>query len=94
MQRAVGLFHGTRGRALAEMPHARDHPASEQLEVPPREIGRQGGELQQADEVTEAYLALGLEQEAQKNAAVLGYNFPSSDWYEDSYALLNGGASQ
>jgi outer membrane protein assembly factor BamD len=42
--------------------------------------------------LTEAYLALGLEQEAQKNAAVLGYNFPSSDWYEDSYALLNGGA--
>jgi outer membrane protein assembly factor BamD len=44
--------------------------------------------------LTEAYLALGLEQEAQKNAAVLGYNFPSSDWYEDSYALLNGGAIQ
>jgi outer membrane protein assembly factor BamD len=41
--------------------------------------------------LTEAYLALGLEQEAQKNAAVLGYNFPSSEWYQDSYALLNGG---
>jgi outer membrane protein assembly factor BamD len=44
--------------------------------------------------LTEAYLALGLEQEAQKNAAVLGYNFPGSQWYLDSYALLNGGASQ
>jgi outer membrane protein assembly factor BamD len=42
--------------------------------------------------LTEAYLSLGLEQEAQKNAAVLGYNFPSSQWYQDSYALLNGGA--
>jgi outer membrane protein assembly factor BamD len=42
--------------------------------------------------LTEAYLALGLQQEAQKNAAVLGYNFPSSEWYQDSYALLNGGA--
>jgi outer membrane protein assembly factor BamD len=41
--------------------------------------------------LTEAYLALGLQQEAQKNAAVLGYNFPSSEWYQDSYALLNGG---
>ena len=41
--------------------------------------------------LTEAYLALGLEQEAQKNAAVLGYNFPSSEWYQDSYGLLNGG---
>jgi outer membrane protein assembly factor BamD len=43
--------------------------------------------------LTEAYLALGLQQEAQKNAAVLGYNFPGSEWYMDSYALLNGGAS-
>jgi outer membrane protein assembly factor BamD (BamD/ComL family) len=25
---------------------------------------------------------------------VLGYNFPSSEWYEDSYALLNGGLAQ
>ncbi|HEX6114589.1 MAG TPA: outer membrane protein assembly factor BamD [Geminicoccaceae bacterium] len=44
--------------------------------------------------LTEAYLALGLQQEAQKNAAVLGYNFPGSEWYMDSYALLNGGTSQ
>jgi outer membrane protein assembly factor BamD len=42
--------------------------------------------------LTEAYLALGLDEEAQRNAAVLGYNFPSSEWYQDSYALLNGGA--
>jgi len=44
--------------------------------------------------LTEAYLALGLFEEAQKNAAVLGYNFPSSPWYQDSYALLNGGLAQ
>jgi outer membrane protein assembly factor BamD len=44
--------------------------------------------------LTEAYLSLGLEQEAQKNAAVLGYNFPSSQWYQDSYGLLNGGMVQ
>jgi outer membrane protein assembly factor BamD len=44
--------------------------------------------------MTECYLALGLDQEAQKNAAVLGYNFPSSPWYLDSYALMNGGTSQ
>jgi hypothetical protein len=25
---------------------------------------------------------------------VLGYNFPSSQWYLDSYALLNGGPNQ
>ncbi|MGH6913242.1 MAG: outer membrane protein assembly factor BamD [Geminicoccales bacterium] len=40
--------------------------------------------------LTEAYLALGIEQEAKRTAAVLGYNFPNSPWYVDSYALLTG----
>jgi outer membrane protein assembly factor BamD len=40
--------------------------------------------------LTEAYLALGVEPEAQQTAAVLGYNFPNSPWYVDSYALLTG----
>lgn len=38
--------------------------------------------------LTEAYLALGLVEEAQRSAAVLGHNFPGSEWYVDSYALL------
>ncbi len=40
--------------------------------------------------LTEAYLALGVPEEARKVAAVLGYNYPSSRWYQDSYALING----
>jgi outer membrane protein assembly factor BamD len=40
--------------------------------------------------LTEAYMALGVTDEARRNAAVLGYNFPGSRWYEDSYALING----
>ncbi|NWG45727.1 MAG: outer membrane protein assembly factor BamD [Alphaproteobacteria bacterium] len=40
--------------------------------------------------LVEAYLALGVPGEAQTAAAVLGYNFPGSEWYEDSYALLKG----
>ncbi len=40
--------------------------------------------------LTEAYLALGVIDEAQASAAVLGYNFPGSEWYLDSYALLTG----
>lgn len=39
--------------------------------------------------LTEAYLALGITDEAQTAAAVLGYNYPGSEWYEDSYALLD-----
>jgi outer membrane protein assembly factor BamD len=38
--------------------------------------------------LTEAYMALGIKEEAQTAAAVLGYNFPNSKWYKDSYALL------
>ncbi len=38
--------------------------------------------------LTESYMALGIKEEAQTAAAVLGYNFPNSKWYKDSYALL------
>lgn len=38
--------------------------------------------------LTEAYMALGITNEAQTAAAVLGHNFPDSQWYKDSYALL------
>ena len=37
--------------------------------------------------LVEAYTALGLIDEARKSAAVLGYNYPASDWYKDSYTL-------
>lgn len=38
--------------------------------------------------LVEAYLELGLVEEAAQNAAVLGYNYPGSDWYRDSYRLF------
>jgi outer membrane protein assembly factor BamD len=38
--------------------------------------------------LTESYMALGIKQEAQTAAAVLGHNFPDSRWYKDAYALL------
>jgi outer membrane protein assembly factor BamD len=41
--------------------------------------------------LTESYFALGLAQEAQNSAAVLGHNFPDSQWYKDSYKLLQTG---
>ena len=40
--------------------------------------------------LTESYLAIGLEDEARKSAAVLGHNFPGTDWYEDAYRLVKG----
>jgi outer membrane protein assembly factor BamD len=41
--------------------------------------------------LVEVNLALGIVQEAQTAAAVLGHNFPQSRWYKDSYALLQKG---
>jgi outer membrane protein assembly factor BamD len=41
--------------------------------------------------LTESYMALGLANEAQAAASVLGHNFPDSQWYVDSVALLRTG---
>ncbi|WBU55637.1 outer membrane protein assembly factor BamD [Paracoccus sediminicola] len=40
--------------------------------------------------LVEAYLALGLTDEAQTAGAILGYNFQSSPFYQDAYAQLRG----
>ena len=39
--------------------------------------------------LVEIYYTLGLIDEAKKTANILGYNYNSSKWYENSYALLN-----
>jgi outer membrane protein assembly factor BamD len=40
--------------------------------------------------LVEAYLGLGITDEAETAAAVLGHNFPNSEWYQDAYNLLKG----
>ncbi len=39
--------------------------------------------------LVESYTILGLKDEATRIASVLGYNYPGSKWYADSYALLD-----
>ena len=41
--------------------------------------------------LTETYMSLGIVNEAQTAAAVLGHNFPDSKWYKDAYALVTSG---
>jgi outer membrane protein assembly factor BamD len=41
--------------------------------------------------LTEGYMAMGITGEAQTAAAVLGHNFPESQWYKDAFALLKSG---
>lgn len=39
--------------------------------------------------LVEAYLSLGLVNEAQTAGAILGYNYRSTEWYERTFALLS-----
>jgi outer membrane protein assembly factor BamD len=41
--------------------------------------------------LTEAYLSMGVTDEAQTAAAILGHNYPDSQWYQDAVALLKTG---
>ena len=39
--------------------------------------------------LVEVYYLLGLKEEAKKYAKLLGYNYQSSQWYENSYAMFD-----
>ena len=38
--------------------------------------------------LVESYLTLGLAEEAKRNGAVLGFNYPGDSWYGEAYRLL------
>ncbi len=38
--------------------------------------------------LVEAYLTIGVVDEAKRNAAVLGFNYPGDRWYQDAYRLM------
>ena len=46
------------------------------------------------ERLVEAYITLGLIEEAKRNAAVLGYNFPGSYWYQYAYNLMTAKGMQ
>jgi outer membrane protein assembly factor BamD len=77
----IGRYYLTRGQYLAAINRFRrvvdGYQTTEQV---PEALFR----------LTEAYLALGIRDEAQAAAAVLGHNYPGSDWYRDAYALVSG----
>jgi outer membrane protein assembly factor BamD len=39
--------------------------------------------------LSEGYMALGVVSEAQTAAAILGHNYPNSEWYKDAYTLVS-----
>ncbi len=53
-----------------------------------REYGTTSHVPEALHRLVEAYVAMGVAEEARQVAAVLGHNFPGSAWYQDSYSLL------
>lgn len=80
-QMTIGRFYQSRGEHLAAVNRYRkviqDYQTTTHV---PEALHR----------LVECYVALGVAEEAQATASVLGHNFPGSDWYSDSYALLTG----
>ena len=60
-------------------------------DLAPDTIERLAGDAVALARLTESYYAMGLTSEAQTAAAVLGQNYPDSQWYKDSYTLLQTG---
>ncbi|MDQ3139687.1 MAG: outer membrane protein assembly factor BamD, partial [Pseudomonadota bacterium] len=46
------------------------------------------------ERLVETYFNLGMPGEARKAAAVLGANYPGSEWYERSFKLIQRHAPQ
>jgi outer membrane protein assembly factor BamD len=46
------------------------------------------------ERLTEAYVSLGIMDEAQTAAALLGHNFPESSWYKDAYKLVRSAGGE
>jgi outer membrane protein assembly factor BamD len=46
------------------------------------------------ERLTEAYISLGIMDEAETAAAVLGHNFPDSSWYQDAYRLVKSAGGE
>lgn len=79
---AIGRYYEVRGDYLAAVNRFRNVVENYQTTTHvPEALHR----------LTESYLGLGMIREARRSAAVLGHNFPGSDWYADSYALLAEG---
>jgi outer membrane protein assembly factor BamD len=75
--------------AILKFDLAFDHLAGKEMEIG-RYYLRRGHYTSAINlhRLVEAYLSLGLTEEAQTAGAILGHNYQSTDWYEDSYKLL------
>ena len=78
---AIGRYYQKRGQYLAAMNRFKRVITHYQTTTDVPEA---------LERLVECDLALGLTEEAKRNAAVLGFNYPGSHWYKDAYALVTG----
>jgi outer membrane protein assembly factor BamD len=77
----IGRFYLTRDQHLAAINRFRNVITNENFQ-------RTSHVPEALHRLVEAYLSVGMTEEAQRMAAVLGHNFPGNAWYERSYALM------
>lgn len=78
---AIGRYYQRAGQPLAAMNRYKaviDNEAYQRTSHTPEALFR----------LVEVNLQLGLKEEAIRNGAVLGHNYPGSPWYAEAYALL------
>ncbi len=75
----IGLFYLNQNKHIAAM---------NRFGYAVREFQTTGHVQEALYRLVETYLILGLDEEAQKSAAILGYNYPESLWYKRAYALM------
>lgn len=78
---AIGRFYLTRDQHLAAINRFRnviENPNFQRTSHVPEALHR----------LVESYLSVGMTEEAQRMAAILGHNFPGDPWYQRSYALM------
>ncbi|MGH6949682.1 MAG: outer membrane protein assembly factor BamD [Vitreimonas sp.] len=79
---AVGRFYLTRDQHLAAINRFRNVLENEHFQ-------RTSHTPEALHRLVEAYLSVGMTEEAQRMAAILGHNFPGSEWYGRSFALMS-----
>ncbi len=78
---AIGRYYQRAGQPLAALNRYKtviDNEAYQRTSHTPEALFR----------LVEVNLSLGLQEEATRNGAVLGHNYPGSPWYAEAYALL------
>jgi outer membrane protein assembly factor BamD len=78
----IGRFYLTRDQHLAAINRFRNVIENENYQ-------RTSHVPEALHRLVESYLSVGMIEEAQRMAAILGHNFPGNEWYERSYALMN-----